>query len=334
MKKLLTITPIILFLNIAFRSEAQQLPRFSQYYFNEFLINPAIAGYDGRTIVNLSARKQWIGFSDNTPQTALVSAQTRLLKHPFSIRTKRNGQRTYQKRSEGRVGLGVIVYNDQNGAIHRTGAQFTYAYHIFVNDNQLSFGLTGTLFQYRISKEDAVLKNPEIDPLNGVIGKSTLVPDAGVGINYMTPKWHVGLSASQLFQSNLKIGNNAEFQVTDDLRLRRHYFIMADYRIEPVSLPKWQIEPSTIISFNERLKFQADITLKAIYDRKYSFGLSARTTSDFIVLLGLRYKNYYFGYSFDYGFKGISRYSYGSHEITIAAKFGDTARRYRYLDRY
>jgi len=334
MKKLLTIIPILLFLNIALRSEAQQLPRFSQYYFNEFLINPAIAGYDGRTIVNLSARKQWVGFSDNTPQTALVSAQTRLLKHPFEIRTKQSGKRTYQKRSEGRVGLGAIVYNDQNGAIHRTGAQFTYAYHIFIRDNQLSFGLTGTLFQYRISKEDAVLKNPEIDPLSGVIGKSTLVPDAALGFNYMTPKWHVGFAALQLFQSNLKIGNNAEFQATDDLRLRRHYFILADYIFEPVSSTKWQIEPSTIINLNERMQVQADITLKAIYDHKYSFGLSARTTGDFIVLLGLRYKDYYFGYSFDYGLKGISSYSYGSHEITIAAKFGDTARRFRWLDRY
>jgi len=334
MKTHITITLLILFLFIALQTEAQQLPRFSQYYFNEFLINPAIAGYDGRTIVNLSARKQWLGFSDYTPQTALVSAQTRLLKRPADIRLNRKGHTMYQKRSEGRVGLGAIVYNDQNGAIHRTGAQLTYAYHIFVNDNQLSFGLTGTLFQYRISKEDAALKNPEIDPLTGVIGKSTLVPDAGIGINYMAPKWHVGFSASQLFQSNLKIGNKAEFQATDDLRLRRHYFVLADYLIEPVSMSKWQISPSTIISLNERLQVQADVTLKAIYDKKYSFGLSARTTGDFIVLLGLRYKDYYFGYSFDHGFKGISSYSYGSHEIIIAAKFGDTARRYRWLDRY
>ena len=158
MKKHLTIILILLFLYITFRSEAQQLPRFSQYYFNEFLINPAIAGYDGRTIVNLNARKQWIGFSDNTPQTALVSAQTRLLKHPFDIRTKGNGQRIYEKRSEGRVGLGAIVYNDQNGAIHRTGAQFTYAYHIFVRDNQLSFGLTGTCFNIVSAKKMRYLR--------------------------------------------------------------------------------------------------------------------------------------------------------------------------------
>jgi len=333
MKKLLSIPLIILFLLLAFRTEAQQLPRFSQYYFNEFIINPAVAGSDGRTILNVTARKQWLGFSDNTPQTALVSAQTRLLKKSYSIRNGRIGHNTFRKRTSGRVGLGAIVYNDQNGAIHRTGAQFTYSYHIFIYNSQLSFGLTGNLFQYRISKEDAKLKNPE-DPLNGVIGKSTLVPDAGFGVNFMKERWHVGLSISQLFQSNLKIGNNAEFQSTDDLRLRRHYFILADYLIQFSSQPKWEIEPSAILSLNERMQFQGDFTLKAYYQRKYWFGISARTTTDFILLGGIRYKNYYFGYSFDYGFNGISQYTHGSHEITISAKFGDTARRYRWLDRY
>src|SRR4030066_1126498 len=98
MKKLLTISITLFILLFSFRIVAQQLPRFSQYYFNEFLINPAIAGYDGRTIVNLSARKQWLGFSDYTPQTALVSAQTRLLKRPADIRLNKKGNTTYQKR--------------------------------------------------------------------------------------------------------------------------------------------------------------------------------------------------------------------------------------------
>jgi len=112
--------------------KAQQLPRFSQYYFNEFLINPSVAGFDGRTTLNISARKQWLGFSDYTPQTALVSAQTRLLKKSYNLLGRNSGHKTYRKKTSGRVGLGAIVYDDQNGAIHRTGAQFTYVYHIFI----------------------------------------------------------------------------------------------------------------------------------------------------------------------------------------------------------
>lgn len=318
----------------ATKAWAQQLPRFSQYYFNEFIINPSVAGYDGRTIINTTARKQWIGFSDNTPTTVLVSAQTRILKRPVNIHDNRFGHKVLQKSSKGRVGLGGIIYNDQNGAVHRTGVQLTYAYHIFIYESQLSFGLAGTIFQYRISKEDARLKYPEIDPLNGLIGKATLVPDAIFGINYMTRNWHIGFSAAQLFQTKLKIGNSAKFEDADDLKLRRQYYILADYRFGLTANSKWAIEPSINMTFNERLQFLADLTLKTYYDNKFWFGISGKTIGDFVILFGMKYRNYYFGYSFDYGFNGISLYSFGSHEITLSAKFGDTARRYRWLERY
>jgi len=312
---------------------AQQLPRFSQYYSNEFLINPAVAGCDGRTVINLGARKQWIGFSQNTPSSYIISIQGRLLKTGYSLKPGQRGNSTFRKAGKGRVGLGAIVYRDENGAVERTGGQFSYAYHLFIRNSQLSFGLTGNLFQYRINPELARLKNPEIDPLYGLIGKSTLVPDAGIGINYMTGKWHAGMAISQVFQSKLKIGNAADFQGTEEIRLLRHYSILADYRFN-LSNPDWNVEPSTIILLNEMFRVQADFTMKAYYKNQYWFGISGRSSGDIIAMAGVRFRNYYFGYSYDYGFNGISRYSFGSHEVCLSAKFGDTARKYRWLDRY
>ncbi len=328
---------ILVFLMLAacmYPLHSQQLPRFSQYYANEFLINPAVAGCDGRTIFNLGARKQWLGFSDNTPSSYIISAQGRLLKTGYTLKTGPKGGNSYHKAGKGRVGLGGIVYHDENGAIGRTGAQFSYAYHLFIRNSQLSFGLTGNVFQYRINPELAQLKDPELDPLNGIIGKSTLVPDAGIGINYMKSNWHAGFSIMQIFQSKLKIGNSADYQNSEEIRLMRHYSILADYRYTVVSNPNWELEPSTLILFNEMLRIQADLTLKAYFKRQYWFGLSGRTSGDIIFLIGAKFHKYYFGYSFDYGFKGISRYSMGSHEICFSVKLGDTARKYRWLDRY
>ncbi len=94
---------------------SQQLPRFSQYYSNEFLINPSVAGNDGRTIVNLAARKQWVGFYDYTPSSYLLSVQGRILKRGYSLKSNK-GSKTYRKASKGRVGLGGILYSDINGA--------------------------------------------------------------------------------------------------------------------------------------------------------------------------------------------------------------------------
>jgi type IX secretion system PorP/SprF family membrane protein len=326
---------ILLFLSLVMVSvQSQQLPRFSQYYANEFLINPAVAGYDGRTVFNIGARKQWLGFSENTPSSYIISAQGRLLKTGYSLKTGPGGSKSFRKAGKGRVGLGGIVYHDENGAIARTGAQFSYAYHLFIRNSQLSFGLTGNVFQFRINPELAKLKNPEIDPLNGLIGKSTLVPDAGIGVNFMKSNWHAGFSVLQIFQSRLKIGNSADYQSSEEIRLMRHYSILADYRFSLLSDPNWEIEPSTLIIFNEMLRMQADLTMKAYFKRQYWFGLSGRTSGDIILLAGAKFKNYYFGYSFDYGFKGISRYSLGSHEICFTVKLGDTARKYRWLDRY
>lgn len=310
---------------------SQQLPGFSQYFSNEFLVNPSVAGYDGRTVLNLAARKQWLGFGEYTPNSYLLSVQGRILKKGYSIKT--GSTNSFRKSTKGRVGLGGIIYHDVNGAVERTGGQFSYAYHIFIRNAQLSFGLTGNLFQYRINDKIAELKYPDQDPLNGLIGKSTLVPDANVGMNYMTEDFHVGFAVCQVFQSKLKLGNNSDFKNSEETRLLRHYYFLGDYRFGNIS-SKWEWEPSVLILFTENLHIKGEITLKAYYDRQYWFGLSARTTGDIIVLAGIKFNKYYFGYSYDYGFNGISRYTFGSHEICITAKFGDTARRYRWLDRY
>jgi len=260
---------LLLFMLLIYLSDvsAQQLPRFSQYYDNEFLINPSFAGVDGRTIVNLTARKQWVGFTANTPGSYMISAQGRILKSGYSLRENILGGKTFNQGKSGRVGIGGIMYHDQNGAIQRTGAQFSYAYHIFINQSQLSLGLTASAFQYRINPEDAVLKSPENDPLSGLIGKSTLVPDAGIGINYMASNWHMGIAVSQLFQSKLKIGNNADYHRSEDIRLRRHYFLLADYCFTLPNNSKWEVQPSTIILANELLNINADISLKVYWNR-------------------------------------------------------------------
>ena len=53
-----------------------------------------------------------------------------------------------------------------------------------------------------------------------------------------------------------------------------------------------------------------------------------------ILLLGVRIDGLFFGYSFDWAFSEIGHFNYGSHEITLAYKMGDNARRYKWLNRY
>jgi len=315
---------IIFFITGGLIIKSQQTPVFSQYILNEFLINPSVAGIDGMTTVNLSGRKQWLGFQ-HTPETYSASINTRLLKSPFAVIKGK-----VKKGSEGHVGLGASLINDQNGAIHRTTFQVTYAYHVFINNSQLSFGLSGITTQFRIDEDLASLKTP--DPMEGVIGKSAYIPDAAFGLNLSTVKVNIGFSVSQILQSPIKFGDLSV--KPKDLQQIRQYCIYGYYRTGLVKNSNWEFEPSILIRTSEDLQYSSDISARFIYEKQYWTGLSFRTSGEFIMLLGLKLNRMYFGYSFDYGFNKISKLTYGSHEVSVSVKFGDSSRRYRWIQRY
>ena len=77
---------IMVFLAMVPAVKSQQLPVYSQYMMNSYLLNPAVAGHEGYTSLNLVAREQWIGLKD-APSTYAFSVQTRLLKNSFISRS-------------------------------------------------------------------------------------------------------------------------------------------------------------------------------------------------------------------------------------------------------
>ena len=309
---------------------SQQMPLYSQYILNEFLINPSVAGVDGLTTINLTGRRQWVGF-ENSPNTYSATISTRILKKGFIIKRGSFGN-AYRKSTKGRVGLGAGIIADRNGAINRTGIYFTYAYHVFFQNSQLSFGLSATTFQFKIDEDIAQLKYPDHDPISSVLGKSSYIPDATAGIHFMNPQFNIGLSVTNVLQSPVKFGEiNLE---SDQLNHKREYHLTWTYRNTFNSKPTWEIEPSFILRTNENFNFNGDLSGRLIYRREYWAGMSIRTSGELIAFLGLRYQKFILGYSFDYGLNALSKLTYGSHEVTMAFKFGDSVRRYRWLERY
>ncbi len=308
---------------------AQQLPQYSQYMMNKFLINPAVAGSEGYTAFNLTAREQWIGM-ENSPRTYALSAQSRILKNSFvsrgaSIRKKRSAA----SRS-GKVGLGGYIFTDQSGLVSRTGAKFTYAYHISFQRGQLSFGLSGSFYQFRVDREAIRLYDPDDDLVNNYNNRM-FIPDADIGVYYSDPRFYAGFSASQLFSASLKFGQASY----ENFKLLRHYYLIGGYNID---INDYLIlEPSVLLKTSEIWKFQLDLTGQLYIYENYWAGLSYRTgaTAGAIIIMGgVKVDKFYFGYSFDYTLSSIMRHSFGSHEFTLAVKLGDSARRYKWLIRY
>jgi type IX secretion system PorP/SprF family membrane protein len=317
---------ILCLLACTYRSDAQQLPMYTQYMNSGFLFNPAMAGHDGYTAVNLTARKQWVGFS-NAPVTYSVAAQTRLYKQGFRIKSTNRGNRL-RGSTKGRVGLGAYVFSDQNGLVSRTGTQLTYAYHIYLKESQLSFGLGGQIFQYKIDRDRITTK--DADPTINTNGQFvTFIADANFGVFWSHPNFFAGIAANQLLQSNLKFGEES----LEGLKLFRHYYIMGGYRLIN-RRSGFDLEPSFLLKTTEQFIPQGDIGVKLYYREDYWIGLSYRTDGALAGMFGVRTEKFYLGYAYDYALSSIRKYNFGSHEVFISVKFGSNERRFRWLNRY
>lgn len=318
----------MLFVLIASQASGQQLPIYSQYLFNRFLINPAVAGSDGYTSLNLTAREQWVGY-DGAPRTFSFSFQTRILKKGYQLKSNIFKNQVYRPKTDGKVGLGGYVFSDKNGLIQRTGFQLTYAYHMWVRSNtQFSLGLALTGYQYRINEKEIKFGDPNEPWLNNELRRGMFVPDVTFGMYLLNAKYSVGFSAEQLFQASARMGSQAYRNFSID----RHYYLFGSYDFR--SGINSQIEPSFIVKMSEQLKPQADIGASYIYRQDLWAGLAYRTSGALIVIAGVKYQNMFIGYAFDYTLQMIQRVTYGTHEISFAVKFGDNTRKYRWIDRY
>ncbi len=301
------------------------MPLYSQYVMNGYLLNPAMTGYDGYTSFNLTARQQWLGIKD-APANRSFSGHTRLLKKNHVVKSRSVNSRSLKSSTKGRVGLGGFIFNDHNGAVDRTGIQGSYAYHIFVKETQFSFGLSVGVFQFKIA--DDLTFNDEGDEVAMNFQRVIYVPDANLGFYVSDPRYYAGISVNQLFQSYLKIGNR-QFE---EYKMVRHYYLHGGYNFELRN--NFSLKPNMLFKATEQKTFQLDIGGRIDYNDDYWAGVVYRTNGTLIFLAGVRVSQLYIGYAFDYMFGSIQPYTYGSHELVLALKLGDNARRYRWLNRY
>jgi len=115
--------------------KAQLNPLASQYYQNQYLFNPAMAGINEGFNVNLAYSKEGMSV-DGQQSMQAISVD-------------------YQAK---KVGLGLSVVNDFSGLFRTTRAVVTYAYHVPVGpDNQkLSFGLSGGMVNQHLEISNVV----------------------------------------------------------------------------------------------------------------------------------------------------------------------------------
>jgi type IX secretion system PorP/SprF family membrane protein len=219
--------------------------------------------------------------------------------------------------------------------MHRTGFQAAYSYSIPLGKNpeeqrrDLSFGLALVAYQYFVDLNQ--LNYDPNDPYLNNYDRTVFIPDFNFGVNYTTSKFYAGFAMTNMLRGSVMLFNDNGHNNNTELG---HFFLTGGIKV-PVS-GNWLIEPSAFIKSSDMFfkAIQLDLTTRAYYKNDYWAGISYRTSDAIILMLGLRYDRFYFAYAFDFTLTDIRRQSFGSHELSLAVKFGTSARRYRWINAF
>jgi type IX secretion system PorP/SprF family membrane protein len=288
--------PLVVVWLFCFNLNAQQQAVFTQFLWNNFVINPAYTGALNYNPVQVTYRKQWQGFN-GSPENITFSGHA-------AINPK--------------MGLGGLVFkNSMGGAVSETGIVGNYAYRVnLTQQTQISFGIGAVFNQFLFDNNKINTLSPN-DPSfqNGVQKNNT--PDASFGMvfNYKQ-HFNIGISATQLLESKL---SNINLAPGNNSRLSRTFYGIASYNYN--LSPKLILEPAVLFKINSSKLLQTDLNAKVWYNNLLMLGFTYRHNSAFAALLGVKYKKMALGYSYDLSTNAIQSYNNGSHEIMLAYHF-------------
>ncbi|WP_258540613.1 PorP/SprF family type IX secretion system membrane protein [Parvicella tangerina] len=288
---------------------AQQVPMYSQYFFNNYAYNPALGGTNQTVNVTSNHRYQWVGLQD-APRTYTLTVEGPL-----------NNQK---------MGLGAFLFTDHVGPTRRTGLQFSYSYIFKITEDvKLSLGLSAGILEWKLDGHKVHLYSAGDQVLVDAVMRD-IIPDASFGFHLFHDKWYFGASAPNLLQNKLRFSNA---QYTALSRLEDHYYINGGYKFDLGD--DFQIEPGMIIKFVTPAPIQFDPMVRLIWKEQLwiggvyrgMFGPGTDGSSSFAsnaasAMIGFTYKkNLQIGYSYDFAISNLNNYSNGTHELMLGVKF-------------
>jgi type IX secretion system PorP/SprF family membrane protein len=311
------------FLLIGLKLSAQQLPQYTQYTFNELLVNPAVTGVESYWDAKAGYRNQWTGLQ-GSPTTSYLTMSIPL-NRDFTLNDYsqmisnsdnplgHDAANDYRS-SIDHSGLGFTIVSDKTGQINQTHINATYAYHIQMNDRlNLSFGTALGINNLSLNTSQLTLSNP-LDPAISQGNNSQIKPEAAVGFWLYGAGFFLGGSVQQLLPSQLSF--NTDTAATNAGKTFAQYFLtcgVKGYLTDDITLlPSVMVRPSG----NAPLTY--DVNLKIAFRDVLWIGGSYRKSDAVAGSFGLNIGSFLtLGYSYDYTTSALNTVSYGTHEIMI-----------------
>lgn len=298
MKKLLTLL-IVCFTMIAY---GQQENQYTQFMYNQLVLNPAYAGARGITTFQALYRGQWLGF-EKPPSTKLLSFNTPLFGD--------------------KVGLGLSVANYTHGIHDIWTGSMAYAYNVKITkETSFRFGIQGNIRNYTIDFSDpSVRTNQNFDPsvtANGALNTTT--GNFGVGIYLSHKQMYFGVSVPSIYPNDIGINPTSRETAEEE----PHLYAMAGTLI-PIN-SKVDFKPAVLFKRVNNAPIDLDFNVSFVFDKKITGGISYRIGGDsggdsIDALFMFQYGSIAFGVSYDYGLSQLNDFHDGSIEALVRYDF-------------
>ncbi len=306
----------------------QQMPQFSQYLRNQYMVNPGAAGMYDFLDITLGGRMQWLGFK-NAPMTTYLYASSPLSRTPRvkynpALRVSNGPVRNAEiKTGKLKHAIGGMLLADQYGAYRQLKIAGTYALHIPVAKNyNLSFGVNAGLSNRAFLKDRAQTLNMmtgvgvdnTYDTYANDAQSNTI--DFGAGLYFYSNNMFIGVAAEQLTRDFISFGTS-----TANFDPNTHFQATAGYKF-PIS-ENLTLMPAVLAKFMQPAPLSIEGSLQLEYKEWLWIGASYRHTDAIVAMAGLNIsKRFKFGYSFDYSLSRFNKHSAGGHEIVLGLMFG------------
>ena len=276
--------------------DAQQLPQLSQYQFNDYVINPAIAGSRPFFEFRSGHRYQWVGIND-APRTFVFSTSTPIAHN---------------------MGVGGYLYTDHVGPTRRTGGQLSYAYHLQLTQTlRLGMAVSGGILQYEVDGSKIEFHDAG-DPVMDDQLRRDVLPDAKFGLYLYDENFWFGITVPQLMQNKIDLFTSSNGTLN---QLEEHYYASAGYEWDVAA--DWKLTPSVLVKYVEPVPVKIDGSLMITYRDAFWLGGSWRSEDAIVAMVGAEIGDaFQFGYAYDMTTTNLENYSNGTHEVMLGIRIG------------
>lgn len=298
-------TPALLPISVHGQSD----PLYTQAWALPTLYNPATVGSTDFLRIRGAARLQWVGI-ENAPKSFTGAADI-----PFNLLGRRWGGGV----NISQEGIGLFSNTYVNGQISGRLKRM-FGGELAVGLQVGYFGSTFRGSDVYIPDDDDFHESNDPSIPNQDVGGGTI--DFGIGLQYVHPKFHIGISLLHPSAPKVKLNtkestsssatsDNHEFETYVD----RVLYLMAGSNIQ-VKNTLIELQPDLILATDFKT-FSGVLSLKGWYNKMFFGGIAYRWDDAVSVNLGAEFKNFLLGYAYDIPTSRILKASSGSHEITV-----------------